>query len=91
MPITPGQFRKLVKSGRVFSVTFIKRGDGSTRYMKCRVGVRAYLKGGDMSYRPAEKGLVTVFDMEKCDYRSVPVEGIIRVRIDGIDYQGDQG
>jgi hypothetical protein len=65
--------------GRIFGVRFVKRSTGELRTMNCRLGVTSHLQGGERSYDPDAKGLVTVFDMHKNGYRSIPVEGIVAV------------
>ena len=49
----------------IFSVKFIKRTDGSIRWMTARKGVKRNLKGVGHSYSPKEKNLLCVFDMNK--------------------------
>lgn len=70
-------------SGRIFCVEFVPRTKNELRQMTCRLGVRRHLKNGPAAYKPAEKGLVWVFDMTKQAYRSIPTEGLLRVKIDG--------
>lgn len=68
--------------GKIFSVVFKKRGDGSMRKMVCRTGVRKHLRGGDARYNFSEKGLISVFDIQKKDYRTISTESIVEVKID---------
>jgi hypothetical protein len=70
-----------VKNGQIFSVTFIKRTTGEERTMVCRVGVKSYLRGGSKTFNDTEKGLLTVFDMQKKGYRSIPLDAIIKVKV----------
>ena len=58
--------------GKIFSVRFVKK-DGTTRFMKCRTGVTAKLKGGELPYDPTSKGLKPVFDLACNNYRMVNV------------------
>lgn len=69
--------------GRIFSIKFVKRSTGEERKMVCRTGVKSALKGGEPSYDAGEKGLITVFDMQKNGYRSIPKEGIKQILISG--------
>lgn len=78
-----------IASGRIFSVTFIKRSNGAVRKMVCRTGVKSHLSGGELKYDAAEKGLITVFDMQAKAYRSISVESIMSLRIDGVTYTYD--
>lgn len=65
--------------GLFFSVEFIKRTTGEKRVMLARTGVRKHLKGGDAAYNFTDHGLISVFDMEKGQYRSIPKEGITKL------------
>lgn len=73
-------------NGRIFSIKFIKRSDGSWREMVCRTGVTSRIKEGEKT-RPAPNwkanSLVPVFDMQADGYRSIPMEGIREIKIDG--------
>jgi hypothetical protein len=70
--------------GRIFSVVFVKRTTGELREMTCRTGVHSYRKGGELAYDPQAKGLITIFDMApNKGYRSIPVEGIQRIKVKG--------
>ena len=71
--------------GRIFSVTFKKK-DNSIRVMNCRLDVKKHLKGGDLAYNPSLKGLKSVFDMQKGEYRMINLETIKRLSINGEHY-----
>lgn len=73
-------------NGRFVSVTFIKK-DGTERTMLCRLGVTKYLKGGT-SKLDAEKYL-TVFDVQKEQYRAINKETIVSVKLAGNIYIGE--
>lgn len=62
--------------GKVFTITFIKRGDGTQRVLTGRMGVKSYLKGGVLPYNPSEKRLIIIFDMVKRAYRAIPFDNI---------------
>jgi hypothetical protein len=64
---------------KIFTVTFTKK-DGSTRVLNGRRGVRKGLNGVGMKYNPAEKGLITVYDLKVKDYRSVKVDTVTQVK-----------
>jgi len=73
--------------GKIFSVSFIKRTDGSLRRMVCRTGVTRHLKGTGKSRDPA-LGLISVFDVARgSGYRSIPKENIIEATIGGQTYK----
>jgi hypothetical protein len=48
-----------------------------------RLGVKAFLKGGEPAYEPASHNLVVLFDMDKRMYRAVPLDGVKALRIAG--------
>ena len=85
MKMTKSGFASMMRGLRNFSqcftVEFTKK-DGTHRVMNCRMGVRKHLKGGDLNYNPVEKGLLTVFDMQKNAYRCVPLDRVKKARID---------
>jgi hypothetical protein len=68
--------------GLIFSAFFRKK-DGSMREMVCRRGVTAHRRGGDLPYDPLKHGLITVFDMEKNDYRMVNSNTLVSFNIHG--------
>jgi hypothetical protein len=71
------------QGGKIFSVRFIKRTTGEERKMVCRLGVKSHLKGGELAYNPAEKALLTVFDVQKQDYRSINLDQLLEVSAGG--------
>ncbi len=75
--------QNLVSNGAIFSVEFIKRSNGELRKMICRLGVKKHLRGGDKAYDSEQHKLLTVFDMEKEGYRSIPVDTIQRLSVNG--------
>lgn len=75
----------LVKNGKIFSVEFIKRTDGSLRRMTARTGVRS--GGGELNYDPGIHNLITVYDMGKRGFRSIPVDNIIALKAGGNTYK----
>ena len=75
-----------IRSGRIFSVTFVKRSDGTERRMTARLGVTKHLQGGERAYDASDENLIVVFDLQKKEYRAIPVEGILSMRVDGQVY-----
>jgi WYL domain-containing protein len=73
----------LVSDGTIFSVEFIKRSNGELRKMVCRLGVKKHLRGGNKAYDSKQYNLLTVFDMEQKGYRSIPVDAIQRLSVNG--------
>lgn len=71
--------------GKFFTVTFIKK-DGSERVMNARLGVKKYLKGGELKYNPAEMGMIPVYDMGAKGYRMVNTNTIKNLKIGKNEY-----
>ena len=67
------------------AIAFIKK-DGTERVMNARLGVKAYLKGGELPYNPDEKGLIPVYDMKNSGYRMVNVDTIKKLKIGNNEY-----
>ena len=74
------------KSGRIFTVTFVKRTNGQTRVMNCRRGVKKGQAGRGLSFSPIKRGLVSVYDMKKADYRFISLEGVTKIVMNGMKY-----
>lgn len=70
-------------NGKLFSVCFLKRTSNEERKMLCRTGVTSHLAGGEKKFKDSDKGLITVFDMSKQGYRSIPIDGLIWIKIKG--------
>lgn len=79
-------FRQAV-GGKFFKAVFLKK-DGTLREMTCRFGVKKHLKGGEKPYNAEEKGLWTVFDVEKKDYRSIDTTRIIALKCGKLELVG---
>ena len=73
----------LVSNGAIFNVKFIKRTTGELRSMTCRLGVQKHLKGGKKGFSDKAKDLLTVFDMSAKGYRSIPLDGIQSLSVNG--------
>ena len=73
--------------GHFFSVEFNKRTTGEIRKMICRRGVSKGVTGVGLAYDPMEKGLCTVWDVEAKTFRSINLDGIIRINSEGITWE----
>ena len=80
------KIREANKSGRIFAVTFVKRTDGSTREMNCRGRVKKGVTGEGMKYDPQSRNLITVFDMQKDEFRHINCDTITRVTMNGVTF-----
>lgn len=74
------------KDGTIFTATFLKRTNGEKRVMNCRKGVKKGQNGGGLKFNPASKGLLPVFDMQKCEYRFISLERITEIKMRGTTY-----
>jgi hypothetical protein len=70
-------------NGRFVSCTFVKL-DKTTRTITGRLGVKSYLKGGKKTV-PDEK-YITIFDVQKKQYRSINRETILSVKSQGCSF-----
>lgn len=81
---------KLIKesNGKDLTISFIKRSTREIRVMSCKVGVVAdELTGNGPKYSYDYHKLISVYDTQAKQYKSLPVEGIISVMIDGKEYK----
>lgn len=76
---------KEIVGSKIFSVIFQKK-DGSIREMVCRLGVTKHLKGGELSYNPEDFNYLTVFDMQKQEYRTINVNTLRQIKFEGVTY-----
>ena len=74
--------------GSFFSVAFIKRGNQRTRRMTARLGVTKGVKGTGMSYDPAAKGLLPVFDAQN-GRRMIDLNTVLQAQVKGVRYLFD--
>jgi len=77
----------LDSKGKIFGVTYTKRTTGEVRDMVARLGVTKHLTGGELKYSPASKKLLTVFDMQKQNYRMVNLTSIHTLRMHGAEFR----
>lgn len=80
--------------GKLFSVDFVRRGDGKETSMTCRTGVKpTQNQGSDVhkSKRPkmdyGKHNLMPVYSFDRQGYRSIPVDNIIRIRHNGVTFE----
>jgi len=76
------QLLKELEGGTFARITFVKK-NGEIRKLVGRLGVRSKLRGGDKAYSDADKNIVTIFDTQKGEYRSVKVDKILEVAANG--------
>lgn len=76
------EIKTFVGKNKIFTATFIKK-DGSERIMNCQLGVKKHLKGGDQSFNPIERNLLTVFDMQVGEYRMINISTLKQLKAHG--------
>lgn len=76
------EFLTAETQGRIFSAYFRKK-DGSMRNIVARRGVHSYLRGGELPYDPSAHQLLTVFDVQKRDYRTIGLDNLVSFNIGG--------
>ena len=95
---TPQNIRQKIlsfgKTGKLFSVTFIKK-NGEERRMVCRLGVRKGVKGVELDRQKKDKklGYLTVYDFNadrtldsKGGFRRINLRTITKVRLGKVEY-----
>jgi hypothetical protein len=80
---TAEEFRDVV-GDKIFYCEFEKK-DGSIRKMICRLGVTKHLKGGELTYNPADYNNLIVFDMAVKEYRTIKFDKLRNIRYNGIE------
>ncbi len=83
--MTPEQAAAAIRNskGAWVGVTFIKRSTVELRELVCRWGPNKHLKGGAPAYDAASMGLLPVWDAHARKWKSIPIEGIRMLRING--------
>jgi hypothetical protein len=75
-----------IPKGSIFTVDFVKK-DGSLRVMNCRTGVKSHLTPNPKREKPAmPSNMVTVFDMQKGQYRHINVDTTRSIKACGINF-----
>jgi hypothetical protein len=76
-------------NGEIFTVKFIKRTTGEERTLNARTGVKKGITGNGMSFSPKDNGLVVVYEMNKKQYRMIPLENLKELHICGNHFQAE--
>jgi hypothetical protein len=83
------------EEGKTVTVTFRRRTDdpktgakkGDLRVLNGRLGVKKHLKGGTLKYNPKDYDLLTIFDMQKGDYRCISLDSVQEVIASGVTFK----
>lgn len=80
--------KSLIESmhGKFVSIDFVKA-DGETRTLTGRLGVKAYLAGGQNKVMADERPYLTMFDIQISQYRTVNLETVMGMRARGKSYR----
>ena len=80
-------------NGKIFSAVFTKK-DGEKRKIVCKQGVKKYVKGVGMKYKPEKLGYIGVYDMHYARfedperaYRLINEKTLEQIKIKGITYK----
>ena len=82
------QARDLIKSsgGKIFTARTIKK-DGTSRALNGRINVHKGVKDMGMKYNPEDYNLITIFDMQKHEFRMVNMETLYGLTINHESYE----
>ena len=72
--------------GRIMSLNYTKL-NGSHRRLIGRTGVKSYLKGGVNNVERLDRPYLTMFDMMLKEYRTVKLDTLLTLRLNGVNYQ----
>tara|TARA_A100001011_G_scaffold327416_1_gene351532 strand:+ start:111 stop:392 length:282 start_codon:yes stop_codon:yes gene_type:complete len=73
-------------NGTMVSASFIKK-NGEDRILNGRLGVKKHLKGGELKYNPSDYDLMTIFDVQKKQYRMINLETLYSMKVKGEEYE----
>jgi len=76
--------------GTIFTAVFRKRTDSKFRKMVCRLHVKKGVTGRGMSYNPKERNLLTVYDMQKNEFRHISMDRLVLLKVKGVTYRVKQ-
>lgn len=86
-----------LRTNRFFRA-LIKKKDGGTRWMSCRLNVDAYKKGGELTYDPASLNYLVVADLKlikelkkgepvKSVYRTINTNTVQEIKLAGKHFE----
>jgi hypothetical protein len=79
-------FLRHPSNAKEFVVEFVKRSTLEVRMMKATTRYAEFLKGGELPYDTVEKGLLPVWDLEKQAFRSIPLDSVVVIKVQGRTY-----
>lgn len=89
------ELRNHFAKGRIATVVFTKKGDGSTRVLNGKTNVQRGMVGGEPAYDAESRGQLRVFDVNAKDangvrtggYRTVTAQNVQEIRANGNIYK----
>lgn len=74
------------QGNKLFAAVFTKK-DGTERKMVARLGVKKALRGGTNNVVREDRSYMTVFDMQKKEYRTLNLRTLKEIKISGETYE----
>jgi hypothetical protein len=71
----------VIPHDQIFTILFIRKSDNQERLMNCRRGVNVGLVG---TGRPKSDKTITVYDLQKQEYRSFGIEKVLEIKGAGV-------
>lgn len=95
--LTLEQFLEMVDDDKFFTVTFVKRTNNMVRTMTARRGVKKGVKGVGHSFKPEDKNLLCVYDVNKMvegtdnrgAFRMINLDALLSCKVHGQYYRWD--
>lgn len=86
--ISKAEAKDLIKAskGKIFTAKNIKK-DGSRRVLNGRLNVQKGVKGLGLGYNPDDFNMMTVFDMQKENFRMLNVDTMYELAINKEKYE----
>lgn len=86
--ISKAEAKDLIKAskGKIFTAKNIKK-DGSRRVLNGRLNVQKGVKGLGLGYNPDDFNMMTVFDMQKENFRMLNVDTMYELSINKEKYE----
>ena len=86
--ISKAEAKDLIKAskGKIFTAKNIKK-DGSRRVLNGRLNVQKGVKGLGLGYNPDDFNMMTVFDMQKENFRMLNVDTMYELSINKENYE----
>ena len=86
--ISKAEAKDLIKAskGKIFTAKNIKK-DGSRRVLNGRLNVQKGVKGLGLGYNPDDFNMMTVFDMQKENFRKLNVDTMYELAINKEKYE----